>query len=409
MVAELLHEGEIAERACIEGGEIDGLEVDAEIDAAHLRHRVAELDAAAERIGGVRSDGEARGVGLALVDVEALAHAVDRVVRVEVGERIDLVHRAAVDVERQELAGAEDVRLRERGRQSELFHAREADAEKQCPRGPLLHRIDDVHLVGVALDRHGLDVHFAEVLRAVDAPARELDLRGVVVGALELAHLAPYHLVARLGIAGDVDAAHVHPPARIDDDVERHRALFLVHLGDGVGVGERVAFVAQPVGDRLGARRQLLARKDVAGLELHQLLDLRPRHDQVARHLDLGHRVLLALDHVHRDVDVAPIGRDRHLRRLDREVEVAAVLVESAQVLEVAGELLARIAIGLGVPGEPAGRAQHELAEQLLLRERLGAHQIDAADLGDVAFRHRDVDADAVALERRDGGLHLGA
>ena len=37
----------------------------------------------------------------------------------------------------------------------------------------------------------------------------------------------------------------------------------------------------------------------------------------------------------------------------------------------------------------------------------MGAHQVDAADLGDLALGHRDADADAVPLERRHGGLHL--
>src|SRR5258708_5447161 len=349
-----------------------------------------------------------RGVGLALVDVEALAHAVDRVVRIDIGQRVDLVHAAAVDVEGQELAGAEDVGLRERGRQRELLHAREADAEEQRAGGPLLHGIHDVDLVGAAFDRLRLDVHFREILGAVDAPARKLDLGGVVIAALELAHLAAYHLVARLRVAGDVDAPHVHPPARVDQDVERDAALFLVDLGNRIGIGEGIAVVAEAIGDRLGGGGELLAREHVAGLELLQLLELFARHQELAGELHLGHGVLLAFREIDRDVDVAPVGRDRHLRRLDAEVEVAAVLVVRAQVLEVGRELFARIAVVLGVPGEPAGAAQHELVEQLALAKGVRADQVDAADLGDLALGHGDVDADAVALERRDGGLHLG-
>src|SRR5204862_4822125 len=104
VTAELADEVEVAERAGVEHREVDRLEVEPEVDAAHLVHRVAELDAATERVGGVRADGKTGSVGLALVNIEALAHAVHRVIRIEVRERVHLVDRAAIDVEREELA-----------------------------------------------------------------------------------------------------------------------------------------------------------------------------------------------------------------------------------------------------------------------------------------------------------------
>ena len=55
----------------------------------------------------------------------------------------------------------------------------------------------------------GVDVDLPEVAEPVDAIARELDLAPVVPGRLELAELAPDHLVARARVAGHVDAAHV--------------------------------------------------------------------------------------------------------------------------------------------------------------------------------------------------------
>jgi hypothetical protein len=60
---------------------------------------------------------------------------------------------------------------------------------------------------------------------------RAVDRRRVVPAAFHLAHLATHHLVARLGVAADVDAAHIHPTARIDEDGERHLALRLVTSG----------------------------------------------------------------------------------------------------------------------------------------------------------------------------------
>ena len=112
-----------------------------------------------------------------------------------------------------------------------LSDAREADAEQQRPGRLLLHLERDVDLVGRAGDRLGLDLDLVEVAEPVDALARELDLLGVVERALELAHLAPDHLVARLGVADDVDAPHVHAPPGVDHDGEGDRALLLVDVG----------------------------------------------------------------------------------------------------------------------------------------------------------------------------------
>ena len=73
-------------------------------------------------------------------------------------------------------------------------------------------------------------------------------------------------------------------------------------------------------------------------------------------------RVARTLGDVDRDVDVFLVRRDRHLRRLDVELEVAAVLVEAAQRLEVGRELLLRVLVVLRVPGQPARRGQRHLA-----------------------------------------------
>ena len=215
------------------------------------------------------ADREVGGVGVAPVDVEAAAHAVDRVVRVHVGKRVDLVHAAAVDVGREELAGAEDVRLRDRGRQ------RDASPRWRSPRRGAARRSASPSRCTTTSTWSGLPSTGS--VSTVTSPKNAVRsmrrreswiFRGVVVRALELAHLAPHHLVARLVVAGDVDAPHVDAPARVDDDAERDGALLLVDGRDGVGVGEGVAVVAQAVADRLGAGGELLAREHVAGLEL---------------------------------------------------------------------------------------------------------------------------------------------
>ena len=101
---------------------------------------------------------------------------------------------------------------------------------------------------------------------------------------------------------------------------------------------------------------------------------------------------------VDRDEDVVLLGRDRHLGRFDLEVRVAAVHVVRAELLEIALQRLARVAVVLLVPGEPVRRLQLEgrRGSSLSLNLRV-ADDVDLADLGALAFLDVDLDLHAVA------------
>ena len=85
------------------------------------------------------------------------------------------------------------------------------------------------------------------------------------------------------------------------------------------------------------------------------------------------------------------------------------IQVPGLDLLQVARELLLGVLVGLGVPGEPARRTQFEQLAQLLVAERLVADEVNAADLGDLAFVHIEHDRDAVAFDRGHGGGDLDA
>ena len=122
--------------------------------------------------------------------------------------------------------------------------------------------------------------------------------------------------------------------------------------------------------------------------------------------LTVAEPVHRALGDGDRDVDLLAVGRDRDLRGIDVELEVAAVQVVRAQRLQVRGELLLGVLVVLGEPGEPARRGELDRAQQLLLGEVLGADDVDVGDLGDLALLDVEAQRHAVALERRDRGLH---
>ena len=124
-----------------------------------------------------------------------------------------------------------------------------------------------------------------------------------------------------------------------------------------------------------------------------------------ARELDLRHLEHVALVDVDGDVHVVFFGRDRHLRRLDLEIGVAAVHVVGAQLLQIAGQRFARIAVVLLVPGQPVRRLQLEGVENVLFLELGVADEIDHLDLGALAFLDVDQHVDLVARQIGDLGV----
>src|SRR4030095_12427696 len=356
----------------------------------------------AQRIRSVLRDRQRAWIGRPVVHLERARDAVDGPVRLDECERDRPVDLARVDRRRECVAGAENVLLRDRPAQHQTVRARVADARLKAT-GRLLGDGDiDVGLVGRSDDRGRLDVDVLEIAEAPDPHFRAVDARAVVPCAFELAHFPPDDFIAGPRVAADVDLANVHAPARVHVDDEGGLVLVAVDLGDDVDVGERVAFGAKAVADRLCRRLQFLARIDLAGPDRYEPPELVSRDWEVAGEPHVRHREGLAFADVDRDIDVFLVRRDRHLRRLDVEFEVAAVLIEAAYRLEVGGKLLLRILIVLRIPGRPARRCERHLREELRLAERLVADNVDAGDLRRVAFDDVDVHRDAVPLLRRN-------
>ena len=255
----------------------------------------------------------------------------------------------------------------------------------------------------------GLDVDVLEVAQAVDPVARELDLVGVVPGRFELAELAAHHFVARAVVARDVDAPHVGAAGRLGREHEGHPVVGAVDLRAGLDVGEGIAEVAEVVGERLGGLGHLVGVVGLARADGHQRLELVLLAEVVAFQPDAGNHIPLALRHVDGDGDVLLVGRDRHLGGIDAEFQVAAAQVVRAQRLQVGIELGARVAVGLGVPAQPAAGVEVEQALERRLAERIVADDPDFVDAGRLALGHRERQVDAVALDGRHGGHDLGA
>ena len=90
---------------------------------------------------------------------------------------------------------------------------------------------------------------------------------GIEPAGLELAQLAPDHLVLGAHVAADIDAPDVHAAARIDKDGECHFARLAIGVGHRIGGRKGVAERAHAVGDGLADRIDLFGVEHLAGLD----------------------------------------------------------------------------------------------------------------------------------------------
>src|SRR6266849_1890753 len=374
-----------------------------------LGKRHAEPYPSPERAGPVIADSQRGGVHVAPVDVKATAHSVDRVVGVGKRKRGDLVDGSGGDLHAHGVAGAEKIALLNRGLNDELVDIGKSHTEQHRAGGFLLDPHGDVDLIGRATHRRSLDLDFAEIARLVDSLLGELQLLAVEKAALELAHLATHHLVAGARVADDVDPPDIDAPSGVDQKREADLALFLVDIGIRNDVGKGIALPPQPVGNGLGRLGELFPGKRFARFDRDQRAKLRLGDEQVSPELHLGHFIFLALGDVDRDVDIVTIGGNRDLSGVDSELEVAPVQVVRTQRFEVGLKFLPRVLVVLRKPGEPAGGAQLDYADQFVLGKGPIAHDVDSLDLRIFAVVYVEIDCDSVAFVRRDGRGDLHA
>ncbi len=101
--------------------------------------------------------------------------------------------------------------------------------------------VEQVLAVGHPLER---EVDAADVVQALQAHARPVDLGALVQLALELPHLAPQDDVAGLVVTRKVDVAHAHPVSRVDEKLQRDRLVGLVDLVANANFGVGVTVLA---------------------------------------------------------------------------------------------------------------------------------------------------------------------
>src|SRR5215470_7974503 len=307
---------------------------------------------------------------------------------------------AAAHAEEQLVALAEEVVLRQVQRaQGAVLGAVPAADRKHAGRLFRDVDVDDDLVLGGARDGLGLDLLEVVQVRQLLLRADQLLRREEV--ALGHRKLAAENLLLAPRVSSDVDA--LDEDLRAFRDIERDVDLSVRHIERdlGIDVGRGPADRAVDVPDLLHRILQLGARVDVARLELHAPAELLDRQHLVAVDVDAADPELRALDHDDPDRDAGAPPVDLRVDRLHARLDVAVVVVQRDDTLDILVQLLA-----LDRPPQDVEFAlprQHDVLDLVRLQP-LRALDDDRVDRHLAALDNAEGDADVPVGELGDVG-----
>src|SRR5438874_1577370 len=302
-------------------------------------------------------------------------------------------------------APPEEVALRQVDGADEAVHRRVAAAEAEQP-GRLLghvHVNDDLGLVRPRLRR---DVHLLEVSEVHELLACPLLLLQGVQVTLVQRDLTPQDLVLAADVAGNVDPLDVdlRPLGDLEGDVEDvlagHRFRLRRHFVRGS------ADRAVESLDGLDAVADGRPVEDVTGLEADLPHDLLLWQERQAGRPHLADTELGPLDHGERDRHQRPLAVHLDVRRLDAGLDVAVIVVEQDDPLDV---LVESLPLDLTAEDEVLPLARREVVLDERLAEPRVALDDDLVDLDLPPLGDAEHHAHVAVGELLDvrGDLHL--
>ena len=364
----------------------------------------------------VRPQGTARGplieralaleVGAAPEQIDARGHLPVQEIRLGEAE-IDLLRaRRDREVGLDPLAAPEQIALGETDVAEGSVGGGIAGAERQLAGRALRHFDLDPGLVR-ARSRQGIELDGLEIAEVLDALARAPQQGRVEGVAFRHPELPADDLVQGADVAHDIDPLDVDARAFVDHVGEVDLAFGVALVGHRLDLGERVAQLADLLGQRHDRVLDLVGVVDLAGVGLQQLPQL-PRLE--VRHpgfdLDVAEVVALALLHGEGDDEALPVRGQLGDGRAHVEVGVAAGQVEPAQQLLVEGHPIGVIGVVRGEKAVPGGFLGLDHVAQVAVVELAIADEHDARHLGERALVDLEYEVDAVLRQLDDLGLH---
>ena len=219
----------------------------------------------------------------------------------------------------------------------------------------------------------------------------------------------PHHLIARAVVAGHVHAAHVGAARRLGPQNKRYTVVDAVDFRNSLHPGKGKPEGAEIVGKRLGGFRHLISVVSLARLDGDQRLELFVLLKVVALQLDPRDDKALPFGNVHGDRNALFVRRNGNLGGIDLELKIAARQIIGTQGLDIRVELGPGVAVGFGVPAQPAAGIKVKKSQQSRLIECLVAGDANFLNFRHVAFYHAEGEVHAVALNGRHRGDDLDA
>src|SRR6185312_5360936 len=306
------------------------------------------------------------------------------------------------------LTGAEQVTLANADIGQRAFGGRVTDADGELA-GRLLLDLHVKHrLVGRAARLVG-DGDFLEEAEILDALLRAFQLAGIEGVAFDQPELAADHLVEGPNVAVDVDALDPDMRAFLDAERDIDRVLHRIAVNARRYVDERIAVIAErvgDVGDRFLNQIRVVPVAVMGGDRVTDLFLADVLEGAVER--DLAEMIARPL--VERVGDEESVLRRRQFRdRQDHaKLGVALAQIEFAQQLAVVRDAVG-IVIVVGRQDPPPARFLGlQDAAQLAGAEMGVADEIDAAHFGDGPFVDLEHQIDAVLRQADDLGIDRG-
>ena len=277
------------------------------------------------------------------------------------GEVVECGAGAEACLEAQGLSPAEEVLLGDLGRNDGMIQGAVSGADAEHARRFFLDADVDIRqgFIGALL---GLEIDLLEIAQPVQGHVAVLQFGPAVEIPFDHGELAADDLVARLGVAGDVDPVEIDQFS-LGDLVGHVDGLgFFLRFGAGDDVGIGVSLVVADLGQVIHVLHDRFAVVEVLLPDLEFRQQIRPGGCKlVAGDRHLAHAELLSLRNGDLDGDSVPVMGDLGLA--DLGVDEAVVQVEGVDLAHILFELVLLQEAGVGeeVEDAPLVRGHHVL------------------------------------------------
>ena len=221
----------------------------------------------------------------------ATAYAVNRVVRVQVGDVCAFDKITHVDTERDALPGTEKIILGHVGAKNHPGVLRETDGSGKTARRLFCHGVVHINQIVGARNWYRLNIHHLEEAETLQPGLGEVDTIRRSHAPFHLRHFLAENVVTSRHVALEIDPSHIGPFARLNE--KGHRGgIVLAGFRHGVHVGKGIALTAEAERQGFGNGGHLGPGEHIALFNRNQLAQFLFLNNHVTAQADVRDGVL---------------------------------------------------------------------------------------------------------------------